>query len=102
MQTIQCVKKVCETVCRQVPVTTTIHCPQTVTKKVCETKMVCVPADGLQAGPGRGLREGPRAVHCPTPVLPSSQQAVAASPQEVVTTTPGRHQVIRVASTGRG
>ena len=81
MQTVQCVKQV---PVHDLPagacVTQTICCPVTVTRQVSETQDGLRAADGLQAGAGRGLREGPR-------VRPLRAPHAACSPQSVVATS---------------
>jgi hypothetical protein len=83
-QTIQCVKKVCETVSRQVPCTYTVCDPVPVTRVVSETKMVCTPRTVTRQIPVEVCTKVPVVVHCPTPTVASSQD-VAATPQGVVT-----------------
>jgi hypothetical protein len=79
MQTVQCVKKVCETVCRQIPCTTTVCDPVTTTRRVTECKMVCVPRTITKCVPVEICTKVPVVVHCPTEVLPSAQSVLATS-----------------------
>ena len=77
MQTINCVRKECYTVCRQVPETTVVHCPVTVTKQVPVTRTVCVPRQVCRQVPVEVCVRVPVVVHCPEPVLPSAQSVLA-------------------------
>jgi hypothetical protein len=81
MQTIQCVKKVCETICKQVPVTTTVCDPVTVTRKISECKMVCTPTTITKQVPVEICVKVPVVVHCPSVVSPTEQTAIAPTPQ---------------------
>ena len=80
MQTVQCVKKVPYTVCKQVPVTTTQCVPVSVTRKVRECKTVCEPRTVTKQVPVEVCTQVPVTSHCPAAVLPSAQ-SVRASPQ---------------------
>jgi hypothetical protein len=78
MQTVQCVKQVPYTVCRQVPVQKTICTPVTVTRQVCVPQTICVPRTICRQVPVEICVKVPVFVPC---VLPSPQ----VSPQSVVT-----------------
>ena len=74
--------------------TTTVCEPVCVTRKVVETKMVCTPRVVCKQVPVEVcVKVPPLVVHCPSPVLPSSQSVLAtgqASPQAMM--LPHRHR----------
>jgi hypothetical protein len=86
MQTIHCVRKETYTVCRQVPVTTTVHCPVVVARKVTEIKNVCVPRAVCRQVPVEVCVKVPVVSYCPPAVVPSAQSVVA-SPQSLTPLT---------------
>jgi hypothetical protein len=86
IQTIQCVKRVCEKVCRQEPYSYTVNCPQTVTRQVIDTKMVCVPRTVCKQVPVEVCVRVPVVYQCPEPPVLASSQSVVASPQGPVST----------------
>ncbi len=99
MQTVQCVKQVCETVCRQVPVTTTVCEPVCVTRKVQECKTVCVPRTVTRQVPVEVCVRVP--VCEPAAVLPSAQSVLATGQSQApvvipmaIETTDRRHPML--------
>jgi hypothetical protein len=82
MQTVQCVRKVPYTVCRQVPETTTICVPVTIKRQVTELKTIQVPRTICRQVPVEVCVKVPVTVTCP-PVMPSPQSVVASAQSEV-------------------
>jgi hypothetical protein len=83
MQTVQCVRKVPYTVCKQVPVTTTRCVPVQVCRTVKECKTVCVPKTICKQVPVCIMQKVPVVTHCPAVVRPSAQSVLASAQCDV-------------------
>ena len=87
-QTIQCVRKVAYSTCRQVAETKTICCPVKVARQVTDCKTVCVPRMVCKQVPVEVCVKVPVVTYCPPVVLPSSQSVLASSQSVPFTTVP--------------
>ena len=88
MQTIQCVRKVPYTTCRQVGDTKVVCCPVTVPRQVTDYKTVCVPRAVCRQVPVEVCVKVPVVVHCPPVVLPSAQSVMASGQSIPLTSVP--------------